>query len=340
MNQHYHLVFITNLPAFYKINLYNRIADKAKVLVIFTGVSTFQRNSDFYKGQRQFDHITLDNAGKIRKCFQLLGILRKTEYDRLVIGGWDSLENWMAALLSKKQKNAVVVESSIHESITRGLKGRIKRIFMRRVTTAYVSGTLQAELALRLGFKGDLIKTRGVGVFNVVEQPVFSPVEKITRFIYVGRFSPEKNLRRLIETFNQLPDLTLNMIGFGPLEDELKKKAGRNVVFHGAVANAELPKYYQQNEVFILPSLSEPWGLVIEEAMNNGLPVIISSKVGCAHEVVRNGFNGLIFDVNSEQALTDAILRMTDPPFYNSLRKNICKMDFEKIAEEQVRCYL
>lgn len=334
------MVFITNLPSFYKSNLYNRIAEKKKILVVYLENTCSQRNDDFYKGQRHFEYVSLGEYRGITRVLEFILLLRKIKYDNLIIAGWDYLECWIAALVSRKDKNALVIESSILESVITGLKGWLKHLFVSRISTVYASGKLQADLAFSLGFKGELKKTKGVGIFNIVKQPTYHPVEKVTRFIYVGRLSPEKNLVFLIQTFNKLPQLTLNIVGFGPLESSLKQVAHSNIIFHGAVANADLPKYYRQNDVFILPSISEPWGLVVEEAFNNGLPVIVSNKVGCSKEIVIEGQNGIIFDIAKSDALMNAVIKMTDVTYYNSLRNNISTMNFEKLAEQQVACYL
>jgi glycosyltransferase involved in cell wall biosynthesis len=101
-----------------------------------------------------------------------------------------------------------------------------------------------------------------------------------------------------------------------------------------------LTVYYSENDVLILPSLSEPWGLVVEEALNNGLPVIISEKVGCMSEIIVHDYNGIIFSLSEPDNLQKAILRMANVNYYNTLRMNISQMDFEKAAEQQVNTYL
>ncbi|GHT09971.1 hypothetical protein AGMMS4956_00580 [Bacteroidia bacterium] len=253
--------------------------------------------------------------------------------------GWDNIMYYLSILLHPKQNNAVGIESSILESVTTGVKGCIKKLFMRRVCTAYVSGKYQKLLAEALHFKGKMIVTKGVGIMNIVEKPPFIPVDKVQNFLYVGRLSPEKNLPYLVSVFNGLPDVKLNIIGFGPQEEELKRIAGKNITFYGAINNTDLPQYYRNNDVFILPSLSEPWGLVVEEALNNGLPVIISDRVGCRDEVVQDGVNGLIFSLQDADGLRKAVQKMQDVGFYNTLKKNAAAIDFNKIADEQVQCY-
>lgn len=333
-------IFVTNLPSFYKINLYNEISKKIKVLVVFTGDAGDDRNSDFFTGRMNFDYVCYKSKNIFYRIFFTIYLLTKYRFRELIIGGWDSLPMWLFALLSSSKKNSVVVESSYFESATCGIKGLLKRGFLLNILNkAYVSGESQSLLVRKLGFKGVIIKTKGVGVFNYIKQPQFICKKEVKSFIFVGRLVEVKNLEFLISVFNKLPHLTLKIVGFGKLEYKLKSIAANNVLFYGAVKNLDLRRFYQDSDVFILPSKSEPWGLVVEEALNNGLPVIISDRVGCGPEIIDES-NGMIFRYNSESDLIKKINIMTNVEYYNKLRENISKLDFEKIERNQVDCYL
>lgn len=334
----YKKIILTNLPAFYKIRLFNEINKKIPLLVLFTGHGPEERNKDFFKGIIEFDYLEL-NQGFIGNLRIIRSLLNKNSFDELILGGWDNIYMWFPIFMSPKYKKSIIVESSIHESRVSGLKGFIKKIFLNRCSKAYVPGKSNADLAKSLGFKGKIIKTLGCGIFNYVNQPEYLKRNKVQRFIYVGRLAEVKNLQFLISVFNEFPDLTLDIVGFGPLEKELKMLAAPNIIFHGAVDNEALPSYYADADVFILASKSEPWGIVVEEALNNGLPVIVSDKVGCAEELV-NESNGLIFKSNDIDSLIYAINKILDVEYYNKLRYNISKLDFEKIELDQIKCYL
>jgi len=68
--------------------------------------------------------------------------------------------------------------------------------------------------------------------------------------------------------------------------------------------------YYAFAHAFVLPSRREPWGLVVNEALAAGLPVIVSNRCGCAGDLVAHGVNGLVFDANREEELTDFLWRV------------------------------
>lgn len=181
--------------------------------------------------------------------------------------------------------------------------------------------------------------TKGVGIFNYIEQPLFETRSEVRSFIFVGRLVPVKNLKLLIDVFNKMPEKQLTIVGFGEQEEFLKSMAKENIAFMGAVDNNRLPQIYQQHDVFILPSISEVWGLVVEEALNNGLPVLLSNRVGCVEEIVIDGENGLIFRYDDPDDLIQKIRQISNVELYNRMRLNISQMNFGQIEREQVKCY-
>lgn len=330
-------IFLTNLPSFYKINLYNEIRKHEDIFVIFTDHQEKSRNANFYEGEMNYDHVFL-HGSILSKAIQLSKILISTTYKELIIGGWDNPMYWVAILLSSKDKNSVAVESSIMESQTSGFKAWTKRLFLKRIHRAYVSGNPHKRLVEALSFRGDIVITEGVGVFNVREQPEYKPRERVVRFLYVGRLVKVKNLSWLIRIFNNHPELHLDIIGFGEEEASLKAVAGSNISFLGAIDNNKLSNYYQEADVFILPSQSETWGLVVEEALNNGCPVMVSDKVGC-HENLVNENTGIVFSL-TEKDFDEKLAIITNIEIYNRMRMHISHLDFFQRKKEQVECYL
>lgn len=336
----YSKIIITNLPSFYKVNLFNRINEKEKIFVVFTGNTAEVRNNDFLKTEQiKFDFVELRNKNQLQRTMYLFSLLVSTRYDELALGGWDEFLLWFAAFFSPKRKNALIIESSYFESVTTGVKGIIKKLYLTRITKVYASGENQKKIVDNLNYQGKVIITKGVGVFNFIPQPSYAARSGINDFLYVGRLSPEKNIPLLIRYFNQNPNLTLHIVGFGPIEIDLKNMSNENIKYYGAIDNTQLKHFYQKYDVFILPSKSEPWGLVVEEALNNGMPVIVSNRVGCQNEVVTES-NGLVFESDNYESLDQAITLMRNVEFYNNLRRNISLMSFEDIVNYQVESYL
>lgn len=310
----YDFVFVSHLPSFYKINLFNEIAKDIRILVIFLGKTSSERTTDFVKGEKQFDYLYL-NAGdfelrpRLASMLKLLRILLRLKYKLISVGAWDLPESWLAILCSPKRKNVITQETSIFESKLTGWKGLLKRIFTQRLGLALVSGEPHRRLMKALDFGGQIAITGGVGLAN---RPAIRRQRSAKfggRFLYVGRLSPEKNLAFLLRVFS-LPEMAkfhLTLAGNGPSRTELQVLAGGNVSFIGHVPNEEIAVVYASHDIFILPSVSEPWGLVVEEALYYGLPVLASSQVGSVEDLVLAYGAGLSFDPLSESSLKSEI---------------------------------
>ena len=138
-------------------------------------------------------------------------------------------------------------------------------------------------------------------------------------FLYVGRLAVEKNLARLVQAFaayrQRGGEWSLVLAGDGPLRGELETLTAelglsRSVCFTGMRRTNELPAYYAFASCFILPSTREPWGLVVNEAMASGLPVLVSSQCACAADLVEQGVNGSVFNPFDESGLAGRMIEI------------------------------
>lgn len=335
----YDIVFLADMPAFYRIALYNRLAQKYKILVIFLRGGKPTRNSDFHKGDCHFDCVRISTKSLLGQLLDLIGIWRKISYSRVVLFGWGEAASWLIGIISPKEKNCIVVESSNKESKALGLKGLMKRLLLKRISIAYCSGISHANLVRSLDFKGKIVITHGVGLYRRIKQPSYSPRKSLKNLIFVGRFVWQKNLEFLLKCMAKRPNIILHLVGFGPLESELKKIAPKNAVFYGAVENEKLSQVYAQMDAFVLPSRSETWGLVVEEALNNGLPILLSDRVGCIEDILEEGKNGFAFRFDDESDFLDKLDRIFDLNVNNAMREYISKRDSEGIENAQISAY-
>ncbi|WP_162505357.1 glycosyltransferase [Candidatus Arsenophonus triatominarum] len=208
------------------------------------------------------------------------------------------------------------------------------------MSSAYPSGILQKKILEKIKFKGEITLTHGVGIPNYIRRPFkysYEKKENLTlTYLYVGRLSEEKNLSFLVEIFNERQE-KLIIVGDGPEAYNLKRKAKSNISFLGYINNKDLKQIYKSVDVFILPSKSEPWGLVIEEALTFGLPVIVSNKVGCKDDLVFKK-NGLIFDINNNDSFRICLDDMSKN--YKKYFEHVNTLDMKLIYEKQVESYL
>ncbi len=338
----YDFVYLTNTPSFYKLNLCNEIAKTNTLLLVFYGYGSEAVNVQLEENINwNFDYTFLNKGDshkrcKIRTFLKLVYLMGSITCKKVLFAGWASPEYNIYSFISPKKKNVIVCESSIIDVSFKGLAGIIKKLIIKRMSAALPSGSPHAELFKSLNFKGTINMTGGVGIFNYGDKINILTHNTPLKYIYVGRLVNVKNIELLIEEFNR-NGKPLTIVGKGPLESELKKKSKANINFIGYVENTKLGKIYQENDVFILPSKSEVWGLVVEEAIYWGLPVIVSDKVGCSIDMVKNLNTGVIFKSNSIESLDSAIIEIEKN--YNKYKNAVLNVDFEERDKKQVKAY-
>jgi glycosyltransferase involved in cell wall biosynthesis len=171
--------------------------------------------------------------------------------------------------------------------------------------------------------------------------------------LYASKLMPRKRPGDLLDAYARLsvdgrePHAYLVFVGDGEersrLEHRARQLAWSSVRFAGFRNQTELPRYYDLADVFVLPSAHEPWGLVVNEVMNAGKPVVVSDGVGAAPDLVQDGENGFVVPVGHVGVLADRLARLTGDPDLarrmgrESLRR-ISSWDFEADAVGLTAC--
>ena len=143
--------------------------------------------------------------------------------------------------------------------------------------------------------------------------------------LFASKLQKRKRCEDLLEAYLNLcfeigsqPVPYLVIVGDGeeraPLERRVKDTGASGVRFCGFRNQSELPGFFDLATVFVLPSRDEPWGLIVNEAMNSARAVILSDDVGCQPDLVTDGVEGCVFPVGDVKALTDALRRVLMVP--------------------------
>jgi len=155
-------------------------------------------------------------------------------------------------------------------------------------------------------------------------------------FLFVGKFEKKKNPLLLIEIAKYFPEYKILFVGNGELETEMKQKAGKNVLFLSFQNQTQMPVIYRLANVYVLPSVfNETWGLAVNEAMACEKAILVSDKVGCAVDLVKNNENGFIFKSNNLEDLKEKI-KLFENNYTNFGKKSfeiIKKWSFDEIAK-------
>jgi glycosyltransferase involved in cell wall biosynthesis len=155
-------------------------------------------------------------------------------------------------------------------------------------------------------------------------------------FLFVGKFEKKKNPLLLVELAKYFPQYKFLFVGNGELENEMKQKAAKNVIFLPFQNQSQMPIVYRLGDIYVLPSThNETWGLAVNEAMACGRAVLVSDKVGCAIDLIKPAENGYIFQSGNLHDLKDkiALIAKNHINFGKKSVEIISDWSFEKIAE-------
>jgi 1,2-diacylglycerol 3-alpha-glucosyltransferase len=275
-------------------------------------------------------------ADELRRS--LITSLNKLDPFAVAVPGWSSVEaraslNWCVA----RDKTPVLMCASTKEDFKRFFwREWIKKQIVRKFRSAVVGGERQKSYVQELGLPADRIHYG----YNVVDNEFFKENAKRViaakgqvchelslpeRYLLLNcRFVDAKNLIGFLRAYVQYSKTVkdpypLVICGNGPLKKAMTTFLAKNNVEHlvkltGFVQYPSLPAYYALADALVLPSKREPWGLVVNEAMACGLPVLVSKNCGCAPHLVRDGINGFLLEPSSVTSMCQALLQFHELP--------------------------
>ena len=263
-------------------------------------------------------------------------------YDAIYVHGYNYFTNWLAFMTACITNTPILLRTISHTLDKRPLHVRIaKEITLRLLFNFAVKACLYiGEHNLTYYKRFGVSEDRLFFTPHVVDNDFFtsqynrlkSQVKDIRAkwgihddrpvILFVGKLVPKKQPLLLLEAYQRIRQrypCALLYAGDGPLrksiESKIQKKGISDVIITGFLNQTEISQAYIAGDILVLPSsYAETWGLVVNEGMNFGLPIVVSDKVGCGLDLVRDGENGYIVPYNSVSALAEAITELiTDP---------------------------
>ncbi len=281
----------------------------------------------------------LENISSKELLASLFKLLNEVRPDALVISGYFRLSILFALLWNiwHRKPTILLSDSKENDQPRSCWKEKIKSWLVTQYKAALVGGKPHKRYLIKLGMPVDAIFLGYDTVGNDVFHPelIKSLPCPLNRpfFLAVNRFVSKKNLPFLISayaTYHQLAgnkawDLVL--CGDGELRPQIEQQIAKlnlqnSVHLPGFLQQDELLPYFAHASCFIHASIQEQWGLVVNEAMAAGLPVLVSNRCGCFEDLLIEGVNGFSFDPENSQQLTDLMLKVSSG-----------KIDIEKMGQ-------
>ena len=349
------VVYWNNMPAPYMVERFNALANRNNLdfEAWFNERIEPDRSWEVAESEWQFRYKYLPAIRVVKHQLRLpLSLLRRKVPDLLVSLYAEPvfLVGWAIARL-RGSKNMFRVVVTFDRWVTRSKwKESLKRLIFNRVDGIETLGIDGRNFAMKYGVSEENIfyTTHSIDVEHYTKgrKKAFLNREEIRKvlglrgvtFIYVGRLWWGKGVNYLLDAFLDLQnrinsEISLLIVGDGVDEADLKERCfnegTHNVVFAGFKQKPDLPRYYAASDIFVFPTLGDPYGLVVNEAMACSLPIISTSAAGEIRDRVEEGVNGYIVPPGDSIALVE---RMEMLARNSELRKRMGRISAQKIA--------
>ncbi len=334
------LAIITEIIAPYRIPVFNALAESPHIdlhIIFLAENDPTLRHWRVYKDQIKFSYEVLPSWRKRFGNHTILlnrglpAALQSVRPDVVLCGGYNYLASWQAAEWARQRALPFLLWSE-STALDRRPRYRfvefMKKRFLNRCTAFVAAGKSSANYLQSLGVPGHLIFIAP----NAVDTAFFSTSAEAARrqevqwrsrfglpqryFLHVGRLVEEKGVFDLLDAYAELTveirrNFGLVFAGTGAQQAALQKRASTIdtgcIQFLDFIHREELPAIYALAEALIFPTHSDPWGLVVNEAMACGLPVVVTNVAGCALDLVEDGDNGLVIPPRDPSALRHAM---------------------------------
>lgn len=364
------VAFVTNFRAPYRIlqfNEFNKISE-----IEFTAYYTHKekenrkwesKKSNGYKEEYlKGINILKSDGGYINTG--LISVVKKN--DLIIVGGYEQPTYILISFLCKLYKKKFIISyDGISTDRLNNKESLIKKIVKKSVITKadYILGngtvskryfnevfgypkeriynqylTVDTDMIDELYLDRELYRNQYRKKYNISEE------KKV--LIYSGRLVEVKNLKNVINALSKVKEkekIVFLILGDGVLRNSLEKLAKEKkvqLIVTGFInEQRELFKHYFVGDAFILPSIYEPWGLVVNEAMCAGLAVLVSSICGCSLDLVKN--NGYIINPQEEEDIAQKIKNLLFKENYilmgNESRNIIKEWNFKNSKNELLK---
>ncbi len=323
------IVVAGGYPPHYTRHFHSRLrevyGDAIRFIYILAPRGAF--DSPYHDGNLPYGSRVLSNTDSWRSLWRELN---ESEADVLFCAGLYPVSLWSALVWAARSKKACIYwsDTNIADVLKSGGLSALRRkciakVINRMVTYFACIGTRNREFflwALGNHARSKLCWIPYPHSTRQIEVP--DRCDGQFGILYLGRLAPLKCVDHLLKAYRLLPEKirhvsSLKVVGDGPDRPRLERLVDqlglrRNVTFTGIARSAETGKLFAAADVFVLPSMIEPWGLVVNEALDAGIPVICPHWVGAAADLVQDELTGFVTVDNSPECLAAALKRAWD----------------------------
>ncbi|WP_313552507.1 glycosyltransferase family 4 protein [Aerococcus sp.] len=361
------ILYLTNIPSPYRVSFFNELGKLCDLTVIFERFQSTEREKDWHDYNFETFKAIFLKGIKVssNKAFDLniRHYLKDKQFDVIVIGNYSTPSGIFSInyLNSKKIPFLISVDGGLIDYEEGNFKKNLKTKLISSATAWLSTGEVTNQYLTYYGANEEQIHVYPFTTMkqdNIINHPLNKNEKTKLRtqlgipysnmVISVGQFIHRKGFDILIEASKRFKDNTgVYIIGGEPTEEYkelISHYSINNVYFLSFLEYEELKKYYLAADVFVFPTREDVWGLVINEAMANGLPVITTTSCVAGLEMIDEGINGYLVSKDDVEQLvekTNEILSSEDLQHSMSLRslETVQSYTIENMAETTVSIF-
>lgn len=362
------VLFMANIPSPYRVEFFDLLAEKCDLTVLYERKSASDRENDWYieqKNKKKYQiyflkGITYSNDAAVAPG--VIRFLKKEKYDVIVVSGYSSITQMLAIMTLKYKRIPYIL--NVDGGIIRR-ESKFKSWYKTKLVSGascYLStGKACDDFLMHYGASKDKLKRypfTSIREENIIKAPL-SAEEKETYKQKINCLSPKmilsvgqpihrKGFDVLLKAMTQLNrnDISTYIVG-GEVNEECKSLMDKynlsNIHFIPFMKKEKLADYYKAADFFVFPTREDIWGLVINEAMAYGLPVITTTLCNAGLELVRDGINGYIVPIEDANSLSETITRVLTIDDREKLGRNslerIKSYTLENMADEHIKIF-
>lgn len=353
------VLFLTNLPAPYRVNFFTELGKKCELTVLYERTSASDRDAKWrVEAGKTYKEVYLngcevgaDNAF----CPNVVKYLNK-DYDTVVIGMYSTYTAMLAMLWMKMRGIKYVISTDggfIHQESER--KKEFKRFWISSASYWIGTGKMAREYLCYYGAKNDRIfdyPFTSVDQEDIISEIPTAQSKRCLRkklgieadkvVVSVGQFIFRKGFDVLLDASKSVQCQGIEYVIIGGDRETFVKNVSpdipSNVKILPFMSKQELFQYYLASDIFVLPTREDVWGLVVNEAMACGLPVITTNKCGAGIELIENGVNGMIVKAGDSDSLAKGIETLLNSPNPNEQIKKAIDMCKNYTYQSMAQC--
>ena len=330
------VLWLTNIPSPYRVDFFNELGKYCDLTVLFEKIESVERNKSwknyiisnfkavFLRG------ISVGVAEAV--CPGIIKYLNKRRYDRFFVTNYSDMTGMLAIVIMKIRRIPYIIEGDGgFASSGSGFKEKVKKFLISGADGCFSTGEEHDKYYQMYGVGNDRIyhyPFTSISKQDLMNAQKFSPrsiwKEKLGMkeqkiILSVGRFSYNhgygKGYDILLKVSEQLgSEYGVYIVGDEPTDEFIKLKKEKELTqvhYIGFKCKKDLAEYYAASDCFVLLTRGEAWGLVINEAMSFGLPVITTKYCIAGTELVMNNKNGYLVDLDDVENIAEKIRYIT-----------------------------